>query len=230
MRTAEREQERVPGADVVRVDGSFSRALFQGLDTPLAALRASMESLGQEMLSTRAVKPLRIDGVLREVDLLGKNVRELCELASPPVPHALACSLEEIVSSARAGLSPEQRARVIAARTEPGARLQVDGPLLAACLRRLIENALEAAGGSVLVVLRRERDLASLSVIDGAPSHLAPDWQPVPFHTTKPNHLGLGLTLTRRDVELLNGRLEFLSTPGGDTCVRITIPCKEDDR
>jgi len=165
--------------------------------------------------------------VLREVDRLGKNVRELCELAAPPVPLPLACSLEEIVSAARRALPVEHRARVIAAGTEPGAAIEVDGPLLSACLRRLLENALEATDGPVLVVARRENDQVCLSVIDDAPSAFGPSWQPVPFHSTKPNHLGLGLTLTRRDVALLDGRLEFLSTPEGETCVRITIPGKD---
>jgi signal transduction histidine kinase len=231
MHTAEQATNGAPVAALADPDVSLARALSQGLDTPLSALRATMESLGQEMLlGSQTVAPLRIDGVLREVDLLGKNVRELCELAAPPVPRPLACSLEEIVRSASSAFAPHQRARVIAARTAPGESLEVDGPLLSACLRRLIENALEAADGPVLVVARRERGHASFAVMNDAPSLLGPGWQPVPFHSTKPNHLGLGLTLTRRDVGLLGGRLEFLSAPGGDTCVRITIPSVEDDR
>lgn len=213
-------------------DASFARALTQGLDTPLVALRATMESLSLEVLlgSGPHLQPLRIDGVLREVDRLGKNVRELCELASLPVPRPLACSLEEIVSAACAALSPEQRQRVLVARTEPGAALEVDGPLLSGCLRRLLENALEATDDIVLVVARRARGEVSFSVVDEAPSALGPGWQPVPFRTTKPNHLGLGLALTQRDVVLLNGHLEFLSTPGGQTCVRITVQLKEELR
>jgi len=232
MRTLEHDGTRAPhpasGAD----DGSFSRALAQGLNTPLDALRASMESLGQELLlgSPGPVPPLRIDGVLREVDRLGKNVRELCEFATQPVPRPLTCSLEEIVAAARAPLADEQRTRVIAARTEPGAALDIDGPLLAGCLRRLLENALEATSGLVLVIARRAGETASFTVVDDAPSALGPGWQPVPFRTTKPNHLGLGLALTQRDVALLNGRLEFLSTPGGETCVRITVQLKEEVR
>ena len=231
MHTVAEERSRLAGVDLAGRDASLSRALAQGLDTPLVALRATMESLGQEVLQgARPVAQLRIDGVLRELERLEKNVRALCAFASPPVPHPLPCSLEEIVSTARAGLTSDQRRRVIAARSTPGAHLEVDGPLLGDCLRRLIENALEASDDVVLVVARREPGQASLAVIDRGPSSLASDWQPLPFHTTKPNHLGLGLTLTRRDVELLNGRMECLSTPSGDTCVRITIPCLEDDR
>lgn len=229
MHPAENEAQRATA--MLAGDRSLSRALSQGLDTPLAALRATMESLTQELQQrTGALQPLRLDGVLREVDRLGKNVRELCDLASPPVPRPLTCSLEEIVHAARAQLAPEQRRRVVAARCEPGAALDVDGPLLASCLRRLLENALEATEEVVLVVARRTPDTASFSVIDDAPSVFGPDWKPVPFHTTKPNHLGLGLALTARDIELLNGRLDFFSTPGGETCVRITIRTKEDVR
>jgi signal transduction histidine kinase len=209
-----------------------ARALAQGLDTPLSALRASMESLNLELVqrSTPAIAPLRLEGVMREVERLGRNVRELCALAAPPVPHALHCTLEEIVSAARQHLTGEQQGRVVAARCEAQAELEVDGPLLAVCLRRLIENALEASEGVVLIVARIEGEHATFSVIDDAPSALGPDWRPSAFHTTKPNHLGLGLTLTQRDLALLNGRLEFLSTPGGETCARITLPVHGDQR
>jgi C4-dicarboxylate-specific signal transduction histidine kinase len=206
-------------------DAVLARALVQGLNTPLAALRATMESLSQELLHERgSVAPLRIDGVLREVDLLGKNVRDLCDFAAAPVPSPLRCSLEEIVEAARAPLTTEQRVRTIAARCEPGAALVVDGPLLSGCLRRLIENALEATASLALVVARLEEGRATFAVVDDAPSAFGRDWRPSPFHTTKPNRLGLGLALTQRDVALLNGRLEFLSTTGGATCVRITVP------
>jgi len=212
------------------VDAALARALAQALNTPLAALRASVESLGQElMLERTALRPLRIDGVLQEVERIGKNVRELVEFHAPPVPQPLACTLDEIVQAARARLAPELRARVVLARCEPGATLHVDGPLLSGCLHRLLENALEATEELVLVVARKTSAECSFAVLDNAPNALGPDWQPLPFRTTKPNHLGLGLVLTQRDVTLLGGRLEFLSTPQGETCVRIAIPHTEMD-
>lgn len=232
MQTTENRHIHAPGAELPIPGGSLTRALLQGLETPIAALRASMESLNQELWQNKREGPpsFRLDGVLREVELIGHNVRELCAFATPPVPRPLSCSLEEIVSAASQHLPPEQRSRVLAARCAEDRRLQVDGPLLSSCLRRLIENALEATEGSVLVVARLEKGQASLSVIDDAPNAFEPGWQPAPFHSTKPNHLGLGLALAQRDVALLNGRLEFLSAPGGETCVRITIQTKEDDR
>jgi len=202
----------------------LSRALAQGLDLPLCALRATMESLTLE-LADAGVGAQRLDGVLREVDRLGKNVRELLDFAALPTVCAEPCSLDEIVGTARAQLSPEQRRRITAARCERDARIHTDAPLLSACLRRLIENALEAGSEQALVVARLHDGRASFAVFDDA-AGFGHDGC-VPFRTTKPNHLGLGLALTRRDVELLQGQLEFLATPGGGTCVRITIAASE---
>lgn len=219
-----------PLAPLTSETAFLSRALAQGLDTPLSALRASLETIGQELRSgAKDIQPLRIEGVLGEFERLGRNVQELLDYATPPEVRPLSCSLEEIVQAARAPLSPESKERVVVARIEPGTRLEVDGPLLATALRRLIENALEAGSGTVLVVARREGACTSFSVVDDA-SGFGPDWQPTPFRTTKPNHLGLGLALTRRDVGLLGGRLEFLRTPGGETCVRIHLESKETVR
>ena len=210
------------------LDGAFSRALSQGLNLPLSALRATMESLGQE-LARSGVAPLRITGVLREVERLAENVRGLCDFASPPVPRPLRCSIQEILESARRELAPEQRPCIVTAQVEPGIGLDVDGPLLSSCLRRLMENALEAGCEHVLLVSRLEPESATFSVIDDAPRAFDPAWALEAFHTTKPNRLGLGLALTRRDVQLMDGRLEFLSTPGGETCARIAIPVRPEE-
>jgi len=222
--------QAVPLAPLSSETAFLSRALAQGLDTPLSALRASLETIGLELRAgVKGIQPMRIEGVLGEFERLGRNVQELLDYATLPEVRPLSCSLEEIVRAARAPLSPAFKERVTLAQVEPGAELDVDGPLLASALRRLIENALEAGSGEVLVVARREASGTSFSVIDDA-AGFGPDWQPTPFCTTKPNHLGLGLALTRRDVALLGGRLEFLRTPGGETCVRISLDSKESAR
>ncbi len=219
----EAREVRGPGAAPAPSGGAFSRALTQGLNLPITALRASVESLSQE-LSQVGVGALRIVGVLREVERLAENVRELVDFATPPVLRPLRCTLEEILSGARAALPAARRGRVLLARMGRGAALHLDGPLLSTCLRRLTENALEAGSEHVLLVGRAGPGCAVFSVIDDAPGGFDPDSALADFHTTKPNHLGLGIALTRRDVALMNGRLEFLSTPGGETCARITVP------
>ncbi len=204
-------------------NGAFSHALRQGLDLPLTALRASMEALRLE-LSRDGIAGRRIHGVLREVERLSENARSLLDFATLPEPRPLRCSVEEILRSARSALDAGQRPRVLVAPVQGRTFLDVDGPLLSNCLRRLAENALEAGSEHVLLVGRLAERQATFSVIDDARRGFEAAPMLAAFRTTKPNHLGLGLTLTQRDVELMQGRLEFLPTVAGETCVRITVP------
>lgn len=51
-----------------------------------------------------------------------------------------------------------------------------------------------------------------------------------PFFSTKPNGIGMGLSITRSIVEAHNGRIHACSRPGGGTVVEFTIPVvKEPD-
>jgi signal transduction histidine kinase len=45
-----------------------------------------------------------------------------------------------------------------------------------------------------------------------------------PFHTTKPQGLGLGLPLAKRIVERHGGSLTVTSEPGRGTCVHMLMP------
>ena len=140
-------------AALVRKSGAVARALTGGLELPLQAIRASVENLHHEF-ARDPVGSRRLDGVLRGVERLGRNVDGLVDLAAPPTPRPLFCTLAEIVDAALQGLRPEERARVLSARPCGEEPLRIDGPLLSVCLRRLIENSLEAGSESVLWAAR----------------------------------------------------------------------------
>ena len=58
----------------------LEHALAQGLKTPVAALRASVEGLSSELSGVRP-RPAAIPGALEEVELLGRNVQRLLDWA-----------------------------------------------------------------------------------------------------------------------------------------------------
>jgi K+-sensing histidine kinase KdpD len=198
-------------------------ALSQGLDIPLRALRASMESMSNE-LTREGDSAVLLSGVLEEVERLGRNVRELVEFASAPRPMPLACTVDEILISARSALSTTKRRRVTIAHAEEGSTLCVDGPLLARSLQRFLENALEAGSEHVLLIAHREDGATRFTVFDDAPQSFDAEWAVPAFHSTKRNHLGLGLSLAERDVALLDGSIEFSNCPRGNKCVAVFVP------
>ncbi len=205
------------------VDHELGAALSHGLDMPLAALRASMEALGQR-LAEEGESGRLLDGVLSEVERIGRNVRELMDYATPPSPMPLRCTASEIAIAARKGLPTELRERVLLARDQAAGFVSLDAPLVARSLRRVLQNALEAGSDDVLVVARCSADGISFHVVDHAPATFDTGWARSAFHSTKRNHLGLGLSITERDVALMGGTLEVERTPNGETVVVMTIP------
>ena len=73
-------------------------------------------------------------------------------------------------------------------------------------------------------------DLVEISVADTGigikPEDMAKIYQPL--FTTKARGIGLGLTVSRKNVEAANGRLTVDSRPGKGATFTVTLPAGED--
>ena len=193
------------------------------MDLRLSALRASLESLARDL--GEDPRSAGVDRAIDEVHRAGRTVRDLADYASAPTPMPVVCTLEEVIYCARLQLPREVRGRIVVARFHNRRRIFVDGPLLSRTVERLLANATEASGGEVLVSARCEDRCVQVSIINtgGAPD-FDPTWAQAPFRSNKPQHLGLGLALAKRDVEALGGTLVFARTPRGETVVTVQVP------
>lgn len=197
--------------------------MTQILRNPLAALRASMESLASEF---RADDPrsLQVSGALKQVLAMTRDVESLMHLAAPRPLAPLCCSVDEILRTALRRQRFEHASRVRLASGSSESKIVVDGPLLADCLGRLLENALTNTRDWVLLSARRESDGTHFCVVLGAGENedeRAADRE-LSLHDLAA--LELGLALARRDVERMNARLDITRTPLGNTCIRVVAP------
>lgn len=185
------------------LDRDLSNAVTIGIRTPLAALRASMESLahGLEDADPRAGT---LQGALDEVIRLGRNVQALLDYTLPAPLHPLACTIDEIAHAALDALPREQRPRVLLAIESGSGRVQLDGPLLARALAHLIEGALEASAEPVLLCVRHQHGSARFTILHDTRGGMHADRATGAAHTT---NLGLGLSIARRDVERMGGAI-----------------------
>jgi signal transduction histidine kinase len=104
------------------------------------------------------------------------------------------------------------------------AEIEVDLEVLAFALRCLLENAGEAVGtGSVDIAIERRADQCIFTVTDRGPGFENPSRCLERFESTKPGHVGLGLSMARRIAMRFGGDLE-IGTPEFGAQVRLSVP------
>jgi len=233
LQSAADERERLAAARQM-----LFTSIGHDLRTPLAAMRAAVESLQDGI----APDPQRYLGVvgneLDNVEALLDQLVEFARIESGQRTHAReTVSVAEIAHEAVEALTPLADRR--------GLRLELvaDGPGnvtanqldVSRCLRNLVENAVRHSptDGLITVTVVGTDDGVSVVVADegeGFPADFRdqafdPFTRADPARATRTGHAGLGLAITRALVQQHGGRVWLGKGPGGD--VHLWFPSKE---
>ena len=210
------------------------------LRTPLAAMRAAVESL-QDGVATDPDRYLGVIGSeLHNVEALLDQLKAFARIESgAPLGPQEMVAVAEVADEAVEALGP------LAERRGVKLALVADGPGtvratvldVSRCLRNLVENAITHSphGGSVRVEVGPAADAAGepgveVRVLDQGPGFPAefrdrafePFTRADPARTTRTGHAGLGLAITRALAQQHGGRASLGAGPGGD--VRLWFP------
>jgi signal transduction histidine kinase len=97
-------------------------------------------------------------------------------------------------------------------------------------LQNLISNAAAATpvGGEIEIGSRLEAGRLQLTVADSGPGIPAADLEKIfePLFTTRPDGLGLGLSISRTIVERLGGTITVRNRPGRGAAFTVELPLK----
>lgn len=200
----------------------INAAVTEGVRAPLAALRASMESLSHAFQAGDP-RSLAVRGVLEEVVRLGHEMQAILDYALPQPAQPLSCSLLEIACSARSALQAEQRAQVLLAIEDRRARLTVDGTLLSRSIARVLETALTGTRSLVLLRSRLDGGEVVFALVHATPPAWSNQGTGTRFHSAV---TALGAELARRDVERMGGSFALRHDPGGSTVFEIRFPAE----
>jgi hypothetical protein len=109
-----------------------------------------------------------------------------------------------------------------------GATMMIDPDLLKQAALNIVVNAIEAMpkGGELRFASSIEGEDAEIRISDSG-SGIPPEKRDKIFqlyYTTKNSGSGIGLAMTFRIVQLLNGKIEFVSEPGKGTAFILRFP------
>jgi signal transduction histidine kinase len=227
-RTIRDQRERLVEAERFAAVGELSSAVAHGIRNPIASIRSSAE-LSLHDAGPEAAESLR--DIISEVDNLERWVRDLLAYAHPDRAGPASADLGAVVARADSAFRREcERRQIDLVSLSPSAVPAVvgDEALLEQVLCSLYANAIDAMpkGGKLHVAAEVDRRRAvRLTVADTGhgidPAQAARLF--TPHATTKPNGMGLGLSLVRHIVRRLGGDVRIESVPEEGTRVILDL-------
>jgi signal transduction histidine kinase len=221
-----RDRERLVRSERLALVGQLLAQVTHEVRNPLNAISLHAELLADELrapeqqalLGTVATEIRRLEAVTeRYLDLARRRAPELAS----EDPTALARSVASLEEERLRRLGVELQ--VIGPEAES---VEVDGNVLRRALLNLVRNAAEAGAQHITVRVSREAQALAISVSDDGPG-LEPgtvDRVFDPFFSTKARGTGLGLAVTRQEIEDQGGSIDVVSEPGTGTAFHLRVP------
>ena len=237
--TAAREKVEALQAELIHASrasaiGAMASTLAHELNQPLSAI-ANYVAYTRRVLAGDGPELEKAESGLKGIDdcafRAGRIIRGLRALPPNDAPmrrrvdprELIARGVEIAASGAPEGLSVEVR-------LAEGARIAVDPVQLQQVVMNLVRNAIESvecAGRREVVVSSRVAGGAfELSVEDTGPGIAGDALERIfdAFHTSRPDRVGLGLSICRTIVEAHGGRISAANRSTGGACLKVTLP------
>jgi PAS domain S-box-containing protein len=214
--------------------GELASGIAHELNQPLAAICNYARGCVRR-LEGDGQAPEEVLDAMRRVAAQGERAGQvlrrirnfLRKEAPPPVP----VDVNRVIREAAELIAPELQQKAISLRLD----LVSTPPVMADFIQieqvvlNLAQNAVEAMHGErreLAVETRVGADVVEVAVLDTGPG-LGPealDRVFDPFYSTKPNGMGMGLSISRSIIEAHHGRLWAADRDGGGAAFRFTLP------
>lgn len=235
---ARRRMSELAHANRYSMAGELTASIAHELNQPLGSILVNAETaalmLEQPSLNMKELKEILSD-IRRDDRRAGEVIRRLRSLLMRAPFEAKEVDLNEVIAEALDLVSGLAHARGVAVENIPPAeplRVRGDRIQLQQVLLNLILNATDAMATldqsrrRVTVQAARDRDFAQIEIVDNGPGIVAGKSDEIfePFYTTKPNGMGMGLSIARTIVEAHDGRISVENRVGQGAAFRIRLP------
>jgi PAS domain S-box-containing protein len=229
-----RAEDAMREMDTLSTMGRLAARVAHEINNPLAGIQNSF-LLVKDAVPESHPHHAYVGAIEREIARIAAVTRQLYETYRPGSDGAAPATVPVVISDAVRMLEQVNRGskvRIDVEAEEAPSVVPIPSALLRQAVYNLVQNAVEASppGGAVRVRAWREQRTFWLSVRDwgpGVPTHLREKIFE-PFVSTKngikTGGMGLGLSLVRRSVQAVGGRIEIHDPEGGGAEFRIQLP------
>lgn len=236
-RTVEQLQQRereVLRAEQLSAVGQIAAGVAHELRNPLTAIKMLVQTglEGQPATGLPAEDLAVIEQSIRRME---HYIRIFLDFARPPRSERRRADLLEVVRRAAAlveGRARRQKVSLTLKLPEQSLSSWLDPEQIQQVLVNVLLNALDAQprGGAIAVEIAPADGSATIQVRDSGPGLPAALRARLfePFVTSKPDGVGLGLSISKRLVEAHGGTMRIANAPQGGAVVVFTLPVEEE--
>jgi len=227
-------QEEVKRQERHAMFGRVAAGLVHDLSHPIQNIGNSTRLLLRDDLDLESRDQFR-KTIERELQALKRFMEDLRHIVKPKPIERFAMDVNGSVAEIAESMRGEGERNGIAVETHYGpGPLVIEGDIFALgrVYRNLITNAIQATepGGRVTITTGRVGDRVEIRVTDTGSGIPADRISAIfdDFVTTKRRGLGLGLAISKRIVEQLNGTIDVQSEVGRGTAFTLRFPARDD--
>lgn len=224
------QHQRLVEADALVFIGEMAAAIAHGLRNPLASIRSSAELA---MLTAEMPARKNAEDIITQVDVLSRWIRNLLSFSRPVTGDVelvdLAATIDSVLDTFDAA-SAKHGIKLVRPTGLAGLpRIEGNTALVTQALNSLVANAIEAMpqGGELRVEVAAAQGgkRIELTVSDTGCGMSARQQEQAfkPFHTTKRNGVGVGLSTVKRVMDRFGGGVELSSQEDVGTQVRLSF-------
>jgi signal transduction histidine kinase len=238
-RDALEQRRQVAHLSRVAMLGELSGGIAHELNQPLTAILANAQA-AQHLVARESAKPGELAEILQDIVAAdrraGDVIRRLHALFKRGETQFERLDINDVAREVLAIVRGEMVMRSIEVATQLGDDLPAvrgDRVELQQVLLNLVMNACEAMSAAtpadarrLMVRTRADAGGVTVSVTDSGPGFVADEYEQLfePFYTTKPQGLGLGLSISRAIIRAHRGRLWGTAFPGEGATFNILLP------
>jgi two-component system, NtrC family, sensor histidine kinase HydH len=222
------QRERLVEAEMLTTIGEMAATIAHSIRNPLASIRSAAELAREE---DRRGTDECLNDIMSETDRLDNWIRTLLLASRRALVDVEQLDLNDLIHEILDGNSSELRRRNIKLTFSAAALPQIHGSraMLGHALGNIVANAVQSipTHGKLNVETLRVDDVQVQVVVEDTGLGMSPTAARNafrPFFTTKPNGVGLGMSLAKRILDRHGGTITLESAQGRGTKVVITLP------
>ena len=213
--------------------GQISANITHDIKNPLSAINTLVQVMQEEMPTGEALKSSLVT-IENELEYLNLILSEIVKYSEPESGHQQVVSVDEVLHGVQVLLHTEARLHGVklVLHTKPGFYVFGTPQGVKKIFFNLIFNAMQACekmGGIVDVETSQEAGFVLVKINDSGPGlpETVPDDIFEPYVTTKPDGVGLGLTIVKENLRNMHGSIKATNRPEGGAQFTVRMPKAE---